>query len=375
MVTAFALAVSACGGSTGSSGSTSNTNVELGVVGPQSGSDAPLGIQMSDAVQLAVKDATKQGGLPGKITVNVQDDQELPATGVEVAHKFCDTTDMIGVVGDLASTVTGNTQVVYNSCNMAQVTVSSRDDLTQKGFTNFFRTSAINSDASRLSVDYITKTLSSVHSVATVNTNDATSVTQTQEFAKDAQSAGLTVTDNIAVQPNETDYRGALTSLIAKKPDLMYLPFFYSTAGLIVKQARELGYTGVFLGGDALDDPNYVKVAGVANASGTLIASLGSDPTQTPSAAKFVSEFRSAYGSDPDVYAAQAYDAAMAIIKAWKAAGGGTDRAKVVSKLAKVNFQGTLGPIAFDSKGDLTHPLVGIFKVQSDGNITYVGPA
>jgi len=365
------LLLTACGNSS----SQSTGEVQLGVASPQTGPDAVFGVQLSNAVKLAVDEANKKGGLPAKITVNVQDDQEKPAVGATVARLFCDQKNIIGVVGDFASTVTSNSQVVYNGCGLAQVTVSSRDDLTAHGFKNFFRTSAINSDASAKAASYVAKNLPQIHNIATINTNDATSVEQTKLFADDAKQLGLSVVAQISVTANQSDYRGALASLIAKKPDMIYMPILLNDAALLTKQSREQGFKGQILGGDALDDPTFVNIAGAANAEGVLIAELGYDPAVTPSAAAFVSAYKNAYGGNsPNVYATQAYDAATAIITAWKAAGGGTDRAKIVDQVAKVDFQGALGPIAFDEKGDLKSPAVGIFKVQG-GKISFLGPA
>src|ERR1051325_10783361 len=94
------LLLTACGNSS----SQSTGEVQLGVASPQTGPDAVFGVQLSNAVKLAVDEANKKGGLPAKITVNVQDDQEKPAVGATVARLFCDQKNIIGVVGDFART-------------------------------------------------------------------------------------------------------------------------------------------------------------------------------------------------------------------------------------------------------------------------------
>ena len=91
---------------------------------------------------------------------------------------------MIGVVGDLASSVTLGTQVVYNGCDLVQITPSaSNDTLTHKGYKNFFRTTAVNSAQATKAVDFIAKNLPNVKKIATVDGNDALRAGQVVAFS------------------------------------------------------------------------------------------------------------------------------------------------------------------------------------------------
>lgn len=364
------LFVGACGGSqTGSSQS-----VSIGAAMPLSGPDAVLGVPIANGVKLAVKDANTKGGLPGTLTAVTEDDQEKPEVGATVARKFCSTTGMIGVVGDLASSVTLGTQVVYNGCDLVQITPSaSNDTLTHKGYKNFFRTTAVNSDQATKAVDFIAKNLPNVKKVATVDGNDATTAQIANQFKSAGESKGMQTVSQVHVTPNTTNFRGALTSLIAAKPDLIYIALFVNDGALAVKQSRELGFKGLFFGIDSDVTPDFIKLAGPANAEGVYMSNLGYDPLATPSAKAFVDSYKATYGSDPNTYAANAYDAATAIIAAWKAAGS-SDRKKIVAAMPSVSFTGTLGMVAFNENGDLTQPTIGIFQVKS-GQIAFIGPA
>jgi branched-chain amino acid transport system substrate-binding protein len=364
--------LSGCGGGAASSGS---KDAVIGLAMPVSGPDAPLAAPMINAVKLAIDEANAKGDLPGKLTLNVQDDQSSPSVGASLARKFCGDSATIAAVANYASSITLNAQPVYNGCGLTQIVpTASNDTLTTKGYKNFFRVTAKNSDATVGSVKWITANRPNVKTVATIDANDASTADTATQFVDQAKKAGLAVADSIHITANQGDFRGALTGLLSKKPDLIYIAAFYNDSGLITKQARELGYKGEIFGFDGLDSPDFIKIAGDQSAEGVHIASLGLDPTKNPSASSFVDAYTKAYKSAPNSAASQSYDTANVVINAWKSIGGGTDRAALTEAIKKTNFTGVGGNVSFDENGDMKKPQVGITGVKS-GKWEFVGAA
>ena len=58
------------------------------------------------------------------------------------------------------------------------------------------------------------------------------------------------------------------------------------------------------------------------------------------------------------------YDAVMVFVDAMKRAGS-TDPAKFLPEIGKTNYQGVIGPIAFDDKGDLKNGPITIYVVKA----------
>jgi branched-chain amino acid transport system substrate-binding protein len=362
-----------CGG--GGVASTDSKDVVIGLAMPVSGPDAPLAAPMINAVKLAIDEANAKGDLPGKLTLDVQDDQSSPSVGASLARKFCGANSTVAAVANYASSITLNAQPVYNGCGLTQIVpTASNDTLTTKGFKNFFRVTAKNSDATVGSVNWVKANWPEVKTVATIDANDASTADTATQFSDQAKKAGMTVADMIHITANQGDFRGALTSLISKNPDLIYVAAFYNDSGLIAKQARELGYKGKFFASDASDSPDFITIAGAEAAEGFHLASLGLDPTKNPDASGFVEAFTKAYGSAPNSAASQSYDTANVIINAWKSIGGGTDRAALMEAVRKTDFTGVGGTVAFDENGDMKKPQVGITGVKS-GKWEFVGAA
>lgn len=373
-----ALSLSACSTNTASGGGAASnggggSGATIGVAMPISGPDAPLADPIVKGIKLAVKEATAKGDLPGPLSLSVEDDQEKPEIGSSLARKFCGDNSVIAAIGDYASTVALAAQPVYARCGLAQlVPTASNDKLSAGGYKSFFRNTAKNSDALVSAVNWITTKHPEVKTVLTIDLNTASTLDPVAQFVEQAKKKNLTVLGQVHAAAGQTDFRGALTGIIAQKPDLIYLSTFFNEGALMTKQLRELNYTGRIFGLDGNDSPDFVKIAGTSAAEGFELASLGVDPSKTPDAAPFVAAYQKEYGSAPNSAAAQAYDTARVVINAWHSTNGGTDRAKIIAAIAATQMTGTGGPIKYDSNGNLENPAVGIFGVQN-GALTFLG--
>jgi branched-chain amino acid transport system substrate-binding protein len=82
-----------------------------------------------------------------------------------------------------------------------------------------------------------------------------------------------------------------------------------------------------------------------------------------PGGGEFLKKFKAKYNQDVELFAPMGYDAVMVFVDAMKRASS-TDPAKYLPELAKTNYQGVIGPIAFDEKGDLKNGPITIYGVK-----------
>jgi branched-chain amino acid transport system substrate-binding protein len=173
-----------------------------------------------------------------------------------------------------------------------------------------------------------------------------------------------------------TDLAGIATvaaKVAAANPDAVY--YAGSTeggGGPLKSQLNADGYTGPFVGGEGIaDDPGYVQTAGVSAANGTLAVAPVAHPSSASSAAAatFIRDFHARYpvqNLDPD--SAEAYDAAMVLITAIKrlmAAGQPVTREAMIAQVQHMQYAGVIGPISFDSNGDIAHGIFSLYQVQN----------
>jgi branched-chain amino acid transport system substrate-binding protein len=122
-----------------------------------------------------------------------------------------------------------------------------------------------------------------------------------------------------------------------------------------------VGGTAPFIGGDGIMSEEMLKIGGPAT-EGTY-ATFGPDTKEVPSAKSFNENYRKKYG-EPGVYSVYAYDAANILLQAIQAAGS-TDGKKLIAAIRAVDYNGALGHIQFDAKGDVKESPYVVWKVEN----------
>ena len=148
--------------------------------------------------------------------------------------------------------------------------------------------------------------------------------------------------------------------------------------GLLKAQLTKVGYTGLFVGGDAIaGNPSFIVQAG-GSAATDIFATVATPDLSTftsGAAAQFLSDYHAAYGQQPDDgYSPFAYDAAMILITAIKhliKTGQPVTRAAMIEQVQHIQYTGVTVPIRFDANGDIAHGLFSLYAVQ-DGQWVWV---
>ncbi len=122
---------------------------------------------------------------------------------------------------------------------------------------------------------------------------------------------GGEIVSSMNYQSGDQDFTAQLTEIISKNPDVVFMPAYFAQGSIIMKQARELGGKFVLMGGDAMDNPDTVKIAGAA-AEGFLQTTFPYNinmPTMSPEAAAFTKAWKETFPEkDPNVNAALGYN-------------------------------------------------------------------
>ncbi|MBP2661231.1 MAG: hypothetical protein H6Q69_4263, partial [Firmicutes bacterium] len=173
------------------------------------------------------------------------------------------------------------------------------------------------------------------------------------KFFKDAFTKGG---GNIAIEEaylqNDQDFKTLLTKIKATNPDVIYVPGYYGEVGKIIKQAREIGITVPFVGGDGWDSPKLAEIGGPDALNNTYFTNHYSVEDNSPKSKAFLDAFQKEYGQVPDAMAVLGYDAAYALVDAIKRANS-TDSEKIREALANTkDFQGVTGSLTLNDTHD-----------------------
>jgi len=172
-----------------------------------------------------------------------------------------------------------------------------------------------------------------------------------KNFKSVFEKSGGKVIAEEAFGRGEQDFSSILTKIRDKKPDVIFAPVYYDEAGLIIKQARELGIKVPILGGDGFDDPKVVEKAGKENANNVFFSAHYSSQDTDKKVQDFIKKYKTKYNQEPNAFAALGYDLGYFIADALKRANLKFDsvtkdreRLKIAIENTK-NFVGVTGVI------------------------------
>lgn len=323
--------------------------IKIGVAGPMTGDQAKMGTDFKNGVALAVEEwNSKEGVLGKKIHMMVADDQHDPKQAVAVANKLVND-GAVGIIGHFNSSCSIPASDVYNRAGIPMITpASTNPQLTEKGYRGVFRVCGRDDQQGVIGARFVTEELK-IKRVAIIHDKTTYGQGLADEFKKNVTGKVEVVYYGGIVQ-GDKDFKTVLTSIKEKRPDLIYFGGVYPEAGLLVKQAREIGINIPFMSGDGTIDPKFVEIAGKA-AEGTFLT-FSPDPKKIPTAKAFIENYEKKFG-EIGPYSIYAYDATNILLTAIKEAGTKDGKA-VIDKLHSLEFSGALGKIRFDERGDVT---------------------
>ncbi|MGQ9485698.1 MAG: branched-chain amino acid ABC transporter substrate-binding protein [Desulfosoma sp.] len=344
--------------------------VKIGLMGPMTGPWASEGQEMKQVLDLLASDLNAKGGVLGKkVEVIVDDDAGDPRTAALAAQRLA-TQGIVAVIGTYGSSVTEATQNIYSEFKIIQIANGSTAiRLTEKGLKSFFRTCPRDDEQGRVAVQTMVKL--GFKNVAVLHDNTTYARGLADEAKALLEGQGIKVVFFDALTPGERDYTAILTKLKGANPDVVFFTGYYPEAGLLLRQKKEMNWNVPFIGGDATNNPDLVKIAGKDAAQGFyfLSAPLPKD-LPSPEAKALLDEFIKKYGNAPNsIYAVLAGDGFRVIAAAIEATQS-TNPDKLADYLYKElkDFPGLIGKISFNEKGDRVGEVYRVYQVDAEGN-------
>jgi len=321
--------------------------MKIGVVSVLTGPAATLGQQVRDGFQMAIDQmGGKLGGVPVQVTVI--DDELKPDVAVGKVRGFVEGDKPAFVVGPVFSNILGAiAKPVLDSGAFLISPNAGPSTMAGKGcHQNFFVTSYQNDQ---------------VHEVLGKHAQDqgykrAYIMAPNYQAGKDSL-AGFKryfkgeIVDEVYAPLTSLDFSAELAKIAAARPDVV---FAFMPGGLgvnLVKQWSQAGLQGKipFLSAFTVDEST---LPAQQDAAVGLFGGMTWAPNMdNPQTKKFVADYEAAYKIVPGSYAMQAYDAALLIDAAVKAAGGAGDKDKLRAALKKAEFTSLRGKFKFNTNG------------------------
>lgn len=345
------MVIAGCGNLTQTSSSNSNTSSDTVKIGGNfelTGSAAGYGNDINNGAKLAVEEINEAGGIDGKQIEYVEADNKSDAN--ESASAAARLIDEEGVSAIVGPSLTANYQAQINAATQAQVpfigpavtsdgaTLDANGEAYEYGFSVAFLNSFQGGAIARFSNDQGYETAA----VMQDNSSDYGQILS-DEF-KTAFEGDVVATESYV--SGDTDYSSILTNIKSKNPDVIFIAGYYTEAGTIIKQAREMGIEAAIVGPDGLASEELSSLAGEENMNDIYYVShFASDEDASKASQEFSAAFEEAYGKAPDEFAALGYDAVYLYANAVEEAESEDNQAIAEALANTTDFQGVTGAI------------------------------
>src|SRR3989344_5584907 len=257
--------------------------LKLGFTGPLTGDAASIGIPDREAVQLAVEEFNAKS--PKKIEVVYEDDRCEPKLGTTAVQKLMSQDKVPAIIGPLCSAVLLSSAPMLEEAKVIALSYGATNPKIKDAGDYIFRVTPSDAGQGKKGAEMAKTQV--VAKVAVIYRNDDWGVGLKDVFTTEAKNLGLEVVAVEAIEPGSNDARTQLTKIKEADPELIYMPVFPAETPIVLKQAKELGFTIPMLGADASKDDAAIAAAGDA-AEGLVVTLPGvpDSPEKESSTAK-----------------------------------------------------------------------------------------
>lgn len=351
----------------------SKATIKIASQSPLTGGLAVYGMDVMHSSELAIRQlADPLMELGYKVELASYDDQNDIGTAVAIAKQIVADPEILCGVGPFTSRVFVQVEEIYHQAGLAFVSPSTTAAfVTESGYLEVNRVIGRNDNEGTAGGQFAKAQGFSQAFIISQNSDPARFIARS--FRNEASRLGVTVAGDMSTDAMD-NFEWLIDRVITRNADLV----FFSTlspeqAGSFFREARAAGYQGTFMGPSSLDTPAFLESAGplLINGGGTYYTHVAAPARSYPDAANFLEDFETLYGATPQVFAAQAYDAAGICLRAIEEAsltkeGEVPTRTEVANAIrALQDYQGITGIYNFDKRGDPNPAQYFVFQVMS----------
>ena len=348
--------------------------IKIGVYLPLTGQNAFGGQLELEGIQLAHK--LKPTVLDRPVELVVVDNKSDKVEAANAVKRLTEHEKVLAIIGTYGSSLAMAGGEVAERAKVPVIGTSCTNPLVTQGKKYYFRACFIDPYQGAAAATYAYKNLGYKKAAVLTDVANDYAVGLSNFFKKTFKKIGGELVADMKYSSGDQDFTAQLTELISKKPDIVFMPAYFAEGAIIMKQARELGATFVLMGGDAMDNPDTVKIAGKA-AEGFMQTAFPYDMTMkdmNDQAKAFTEAWKKNFpNKDPNVNSALGYNCYNIILDALTRAGKADTEALTAALAATKNLPTALGVLSINETHDAEMP-VGIIKYM-DGKRKYIGDA
>lgn len=350
---AVAGTLAACSASPGGNNGADGDTIKLGVNYELSGDVATYGQASVTGIKMAIEEINEAGGIDGKQIELVEvDNKSDAAEATTLATRLMSQDGVIACMGPATSGAFKATIPVANDNQVPVVSGSATADdvtVTDGEVQEYaFRICFNDSFQGTIMAQFADENLSAGTAVIIQDNSSDYATGLAAAFTAEFENRGGTIAATEGFNAGDTDFNSILTRLRGETFDVVYLPGYYSEAGLIIKQARELGIESPILGADGFDSPTLLELAGAEPLNEVYFTNHYSSIDEDPAVVEFIAAFEEAQGEEPNAFHALGYDLGKFVADAVGRASELTGEAVKTAMAETKGFTGVTGTFDVD---------------------------
>jgi len=307
-------------------------------------------------MQLAVDELNATESFRNRpIRLIVEDSQSAAPQALSAFRKLIDVDHVFVVVGFVLSDEVLSCAPVANERKVVLLTTAAGSDKIRDAGDYIFR----NRESGELAANEIASACINqfgAKDAAILHSNSANGISYRDDFKRAFERLGGTISLTVGYDEGKTDYRAQIEQLRTKSPKAVYLAGLDQELGLILKQAKEVGFKSQFFASPGAISSKLLDISGGA-AEGLVSASAPFDVNSPdPRVQSFVNSYTSRFNNPPDFISGNSYDAINVIAGLFK--NGATSADQIKTGLYETReFPGVGGQMTFDQNGEVTKPI------------------
>jgi branched-chain amino acid transport system substrate-binding protein len=345
--------------------------IKVGEYASLTGKEAGWGQTSHHGVVLAIEEINAAGGVLGRpLQLVYEDDQSKPGESATAAKKLISRDKVVALIGEVSSGRSLEAAPIAQAAHIPMVApAATNPKVTQTG-NYIFRVCFIDPFQGTVMAKFAKEELKARRVAILSSVSNAYSVGLAKYFRDTFIAGGGQIVTEKNFSEGDKDFRAQLTALKATDIEAVFVPGYYTESALLVRQARELGLTMPFFGGDGWEDEQLLKIGGEA-LNGCYFSTHFSAEDTSPAVVAFVARYRARWsGEVPGAFSALGYDAIFVLADAIKRAGT-TEGPKLRNALAATkDFVGVTGKTTINENRDASKP-ASIIAVKDGKAIFY----
>ncbi|MDR1858732.1 MAG: ABC transporter substrate-binding protein [Treponema sp.] len=347
--------------------------IRIGVYEPLTGANAAGGAMELEGIKLAneLNPTVEVGGKTYRVELVVADNRSDRAEAANAVRRLIDRDKVHVILGSWGSSMSMAGGEVLRD-KIPAIGLSCTNPLVTAGNDWYFRVCFIDPFQGTVMANYAYNTLNARTAVIVQEVNNDYSVALARFFTENFQRLTENPNAVLAVvnyNTGDQDFSAQLTTIRSLRPDAIFAPGNYTESALAMRQARELGITTPFIGGDTWETPEFIDVGGERVTGAAFSSFFAAEYAGTDEAKTFLEEYAQRYPREPAAVTALGYDGYLVALDAIQRAGSLEPGAIRDAIASTSGFVGATGTTTLDQNGDATKSAY--IKTVEDGRFVF----